>query len=119
MIVLARVNRFRFQSYPTPISRACEKAGSRKPHYIRNRYLNACSGAKDRAMKSSGLTLFVSIAIGIVNAALRAELRKSLFGFVIARSEATKQSIHPLCRAMDCFAEPVIGRAFARPVGSQ
>src|SRR3954454_2975017 len=22
-------------------------------------------------------------------------------------------------RAMDCFAEPVIGRAFARPVGSQ
>jgi hypothetical protein len=24
--------------------------------------------------------------------------------FVIARSEATKQSIHPLCRAMDCFA---------------
>jgi hypothetical protein len=21
--------------------------------------------------------------------------------------------------AMDCFAEPVIGRAFARPVGSQ
>ena len=23
---------------------------------------------------------------------------------VIARSEATKQSIHPLCCAMDCFA---------------
>src|SRR5712671_3135153 len=23
------------------------------------------------------------------------------------------------CRAMDCFADPVIGRAFARPVGSQ
>jgi hypothetical protein len=38
---------------------------------------------------------------------------------VIARSEATKQSIYPLCRAMDGFAEPVIGRAFARPVGSQ
>ena len=34
-------------------------------------------------------------------------------------SEATKQSIYRLCRAMDCFAEPVIGRAFARPVGSQ
>jgi hypothetical protein len=25
----------------------------------------------------------------------------------------------PSCGAMDCFAEPVIGRAFARPVGSQ
>jgi hypothetical protein len=32
---------------------------------------------------------------------------------------ATKQSILPLRGAMDCFAEPVIGRAFARPVGSQ
>jgi hypothetical protein len=38
---------------------------------------------------------------------------------VIARSEATKQSILSLCGEMDCFAEPVIGRAFARPVGSQ
>ncbi len=36
---------------------------------------------------------------------------------VIARSVATKQS--SLCSSrMDCFAEPVIGRAFARPVGS-
>ena len=32
---------------------------------------------------------------------------------VIARSEATKQSILPLRREMDCFAEPVIGRRFA------
>jgi hypothetical protein len=38
---------------------------------------------------------------------------------VIARSEATKQSILSLRDAMDCFAEPVIGRAFARPAGSQ
>src|SRR5262245_34121168 len=38
---------------------------------------------------------------------------------VIAKSEATKQSMLQLCRAVDCFAEPVIGRAFARPVGSQ
>jgi hypothetical protein len=37
---------------------------------------------------------------------------------VIARSAATKQSILSL-RRVDCFAEPVIGRAFARPVGSQ
>jgi hypothetical protein len=38
---------------------------------------------------------------------------------VIARSEATKQSIAQQERKLDCFAEPVIGRAFARPVGSQ
>jgi hypothetical protein len=31
---------------------------------------------------------------------------------------ATKQS-SPVFVALDCFAEPVIGRAFARPVGSQ
>jgi hypothetical protein len=31
---------------------------------------------------------------------------------VIARSEATKQSSAP-CAALDCFAEPVIGRRFA------
>jgi hypothetical protein len=30
-----------------------------------------------------------------------------------------KQSISPRKERMDCFAEPVIGRAFARPVGSQ
>ena len=38
---------------------------------------------------------------------------------VIARSEATKQSIFTFVLALDCFAELVIGRAFARPVGSQ
>ena len=32
---------------------------------------------------------------------------------VIVRSEATKQSMYPLYRAMDCFAAPVIGRRFA------
>jgi hypothetical protein len=32
-----------------------------------------------------------------------------------AKAEATKQSISPRARCgMDCFAEPVIGRAFAR-----
>jgi hypothetical protein len=32
---------------------------------------------------------------------------------------ATKQSILALRGEMDCFAEFIIGRAFARPVGSQ
>jgi hypothetical protein len=35
-----------------------------------------------------------------------------------AKADATKQSTLASA-AMDCFAEPVIGRAFARPVGSQ
>jgi len=40
--------------------------------------------------------------------------------YVIARSESDEsKSILPLRGNMDCFAEPVIGRAFARPVGSQ
>ena len=29
------------------------------------------------------------------------------------------EAIHLRYRVMDCFAEPVIGRAFARPGGSQ
>src|SRR2546430_1637598 len=39
---------------------------------------------------------------------------------VIARS-AANEAIHDCRRGgiLDCFAEPVIGRAFARPVGSQ
>jgi hypothetical protein len=31
---------------------------------------------------------------------------------VIARSEATTQSSHPLCRAMDCFASLAMTDAF-------
>jgi hypothetical protein len=38
---------------------------------------------------------------------------------VICEEEATKQAIVTVAPAVDCFAEPVIGRAFARPVGSQ
>src|SRR6476646_793428 len=37
---------------------------------------------------------------------------------VVARSKATKQSTLT-SRQHGCFAEPVIGRAFSRPVGSQ
>src|SRR5947207_10176234 len=35
------------------------------------------------------------------------------------KAEATKQSTLQFRGNMDCFAQPVIGRAFARPVGSQ
>jgi hypothetical protein len=38
---------------------------------------------------------------------------QSLAPSVIARSEATKQSIHCFRGSMDCFAEPVIGRRLA------
>jgi hypothetical protein len=37
---------------------------------------------------------------------------------VIARS-ASDEAIQSFTQLVDCFAEPVIGRAFARPVGSQ
>jgi len=63
--------------------------------------------------------------------ASRREVAKSRLEFHVIASEA-KQSILSLrgamdcfaslamtARAMGCFAEPVIGRAFARPVGSQ
>jgi len=39
-------------------------------------------------------------------------VRRCLVAFIIARSEATKQSILA-CGAMDCFAAPVIGRRVA------
>jgi hypothetical protein len=45
------------------------------------------------------------------------EVVSEIYGNVIA--SAAKQSILSLRGEMDCFAEPVIGRAFARPVGSQ
>src|SRR6267378_8096666 len=37
---------------------------------------------------------------------------------VIARS-ISDEAIHSFRAALDCFAEPVIGPAFARPAGSQ
>jgi hypothetical protein len=50
--------------------------------------------------------------------ASRREVVKSRLEFHVIASEA-KQSILSLRGKMDCFAEPVIGRAFARRVGSQ
>jgi hypothetical protein len=38
---------------------------------------------------------------------------------VIARSDSDEAIHAAASEEMDCFAEPVIGRAFARPVGSQ
>src|SRR5712672_2899093 len=35
------------------------------------------------------------------------------------RGAKRRSNPYSLCGLMDCFAEPVIGRAFARPVGSQ
>jgi hypothetical protein len=51
-------------------------------------------------------------AVGIVIACDKRE--------AFAQGSAGDEAIHSSdCRAMDCFAEPVVGRAFARPVGSQ
>jgi hypothetical protein len=48
-----------------------------------------------------------------LTALIRISSSQNDFGTVIARSEATKQSILPVRGEMDCFAEPVIGRRFA------
>src|SRR6266568_1850016 len=46
--------------------------------------------------------------------------RSNIPGISAVIASAAKQSILLSSRReMDCFAEPVIGRAFARPVGSQ
>jgi hypothetical protein len=37
----------------------------------------------------------------------------------VARERSDEAIQLPFGVALDCFAEPVIGRAFARPVGSQ
>jgi hypothetical protein len=69
---------------------------------------------------SSTPRLFDSIAevSGILDRpASRAMTAAGGIDYVIA--SAAKQSILSLRGEMDCFAEPVIGRAFARPVGSQ
>src|SRR6267142_5652635 len=49
--------------------------------------------------------------------ALRREVANVCLEFHVIASQA-KQSISPRKERMDCFAEPVIGRAFARHVGS-
>jgi hypothetical protein len=43
----------------------------------------------------------------------------NLAGTFFLGALATKQSILSLRHSMDCFAEFIIGRAFARPGGSQ
>jgi hypothetical protein len=60
--------------------------------------------------------MYVFLALG-VHSGSSLQFNQALA--VIARSEATKQSILSLRGEMDCFAEFIIGRAFARPVGSQ
>jgi hypothetical protein len=53
---------------------------------------------------------------------IRPRDREVVFGIgatSLRGAEATKQSIPSSSGKMDCFAEPVIGRAFARPGGSQ
>jgi hypothetical protein len=57
-------------------------------------------------------------------AAAQSNLAALIFGSIVKQpntviaSEAKQSMLHHKER-MDCFAEPVIGRAFARPVGSQ
>jgi cupin fold WbuC family metalloprotein len=50
---------------------------------------------------------------------LKGPLALLLFSTTGVIASAAKQSILQRKERMDCFAAPVIGRAFARPVGSQ
>jgi hypothetical protein len=43
---------------------------------------------------------------------------RNYINYINVIASGAKQSILSLRGEMDCFAEPVIGRAFARPVGS-
>src|ERR1700683_3851451 len=71
----------------------------------------------------------IPCALNSERAGINEHLAKKAFGEsakscldVIARSscdEAIHSSLTAFAAPMDCFAEPVIGRAFARPVGSQ
>src|ERR1700689_2112013 len=89
---------------------------------------------RPRAHRTPG----IPCALNSERAGINEHLAKKAFGeiakpcpAVIARSALVRRSppsgeggcdeaIHlSTCGAMDCFAEPVIGRAFARPVGSQ
>jgi hypothetical protein len=45
-------------------------------------------------------------------------MRPNKKGFEIVIASAS-EAIHSHKGRLDCFVEPVIGRAFARPVGSQ
>jgi hypothetical protein len=71
----------------------------------------AHEAADAAGIRRSPRPLFRGEGFWQTSGASRREIAKLYLG-VIARSEATKQSIS-VCRAMDCFAEPVIGRRFA------
>ena len=45
--------------------------------------------------------------------------KQSMLSFFARRDGLLRFARNDGCCFMDCFAEPVIGRAFARPVGSQ
>jgi hypothetical protein len=66
--------------------------------------------------------IMVPRQIGEIFRPLRPRLRYCIgWSFECGRhcEEQSDEAIQPCLPLVDCFAEPVIGRAFARPVGSQ
>jgi hypothetical protein len=63
--------------------------------------------------------------VGVLHAGFEAGLQSDSDAFEPRKAvlrlceERSDEAIQSLLLALDCFAEPVIGRAFARPVGSQ
>jgi hypothetical protein len=80
------------------------KPGSDEPGFFS--YSIPCSGAG--VARSASTTLRIE-----TGTFARLDLESKYILTVIARSIATKQSSLPE-KFLDCFAEPVIGRAFAR-----
>src|ERR1700726_291272 len=70
-----------------------------------------------REIPSVGLTWWVLRGFIFQTAIYFKQPCRNVIEIVIASN--AKQSILPNEERMDCCAEPVIGRAFARPVGSQ
>jgi hypothetical protein len=70
------------------------------------------SGAKDKINGSDAWRREVEDVCEIISTSLRGSDLSAVAQR--AKSEATKQSILSFRRLMDCFAEPVIDRAFAR-----
>src|SRR5882757_8012273 len=91
--------------------RHCEERSDEAIHalfaarWIASRSLSSGAHSRDPLARNDGSTPELSLLFEIRVPSLRGAKRRS--------------NPCSLCGLMDCFAEPVIGRAFARPVGSQ
>jgi hypothetical protein len=73
---------------------------------------------KERGV-SEGALVIVPLTFASLPSRISA-LCKEVCPFCVKRRSGSDEPIHASTKGeMDCFAEPVVGRAFARPVGLQ